>query len=144
MTTVNRVRSIAAGVVAVVIPLGLLARRFRSQSDGEGFTGFVALYLADTLWPVMFYGFARFVWPLACWKRVAVGVLLFTWSIEISQLVQADWLLWLRAQPGIGFALGDRFSWSDLKCCLVGTVLAAATDVFLRRKRTAEIAAGSG
>lgn len=132
MISNHRIRLFAAAAIAVVIPLGLVARRIRPDEGIASVGDFVATYAADTLWPVLFYCIGRFIWPIAGRQRVGAGVLLFTWALEFSQLVKFDWLIWLRHQPGIGFLLGDTFVWSDVVCCFVGTLAAVAGDWLLR------------
>lgn len=129
MTRDQETRLFAALVIVTVIPLGLIARSFRSGASSETFGGFVATYLGDTLWPVMFYFLARFVFPKAS-RVVLLGfVLLVTLTLEFGQLWKPRLLQWMRKQPVIGFILGNQFIWSDVVCCSVGAIVAVVVDL---------------
>ena len=65
MSPANRKRLFAVLVVMVVIPIGLFARSHRAGADSSSLPGFLATYLGDTLWPIMFYFAARFCFPNA-------------------------------------------------------------------------------
>ena len=128
MPSHGRLRWQAIGVVATVIPLGLFARSQRAGADASTFAGFLATYTGDTLWPIMFYFAVRAMAPTIPALRLFGGVLGFTLTLEFGQLWQPDWLQWLRAQPLIGFILGNVFVWSDVVCLGCGSVLAVILD----------------
>ena len=128
MSPANRKRLLAVLVVMVVIPIGLFARSHRAGADSSSLPGFLATYLGDTLWPIMFYFAARFCFPNARVVSILLFVLALTLTLEFSQLWKSPLLVYLRAKPGIGFVLGNSFVWSDVVCCLVGSLLAMAFD----------------
>lgn len=128
MWAVARTRLLAASMIALVIPLGLLARSHRAGATLETLDGFLATYAGDTLWPVMFYFMGRFVWPAARCRTLVWAVLAITLGLEFSQLWKPPLLQFLRAQPISGFILGNHFIWSDVVCCLAGTALAFVID----------------
>jgi len=128
MTLANKNRLFALAVVLIVIPIGLLARSHRPDADPATLIGFLATYTGDTLWPIMFYFAARFCFPTARIVSLLLFVLVLTLTLEFSQLWKPPLLVYLRAQPGIGFVLGNSFLWSDVVCCLVGSFLAILID----------------
>lgn len=128
MSPANRKRSLALAVVLIVIPIGLFARSHRPDADPATLIGFLATYTGDTLWPIMFYFVARFCFPTARIVSLLLFVLSLTLTLEFSQLWKPPLLVYLRAQPGIGFVLGNSFIWSDVVCCLVGSVFAVLID----------------
>ena len=132
MTTANKTRLWAVAVVAIVIPLGLLARSHRAGADPATLAGFFATYTGDTLWPIMFYFAGRFCFPNAKLVSLVMCVVALTLTLEFSQLWKPPWLMSLRAMPGIGFVLGNHFIWSDVACCLVGSGLAMLVDLIRR------------
>lgn len=108
-----------------MIPIGLIARSLREGADASTIPGFIATYLADTLWAVMFfYLFAAVLirWP--AW-RLLLLTLCFTVGIEASQLYTGEPLATLRDFAPTRFLLGSHFLWSDIACLAVGSVLAA-------------------
>ncbi len=109
-----------------VIPIGLIARRYRGEPGLAPPTAFVTDYLGDTLWAVMF--FFLFAALLVRWRSWSLLVLTlgFTVGIEVSQLYPGEPLRALRDFPPTGFMLGSSFLWSDVFCLVVGTVCAAA------------------
>jgi len=127
-----QIRLLAGLVVATVIPIGLIARSFRSGASTETILGFAATYLGDTLWPMMFYFIGRFLFPTALCRRLFFFVLALTLTIEFGQLWKPPLLQWLRQQPISGFLLGNSFVWSDVICCTIGAVAAVVIDAILQ------------
>ena len=122
------------GIALSVIPIGLIARSLRGDADGTTAFGFIATYLGDTLWAVMFY--FLFAAVLMSWatRRLAVLTLIFTAGIEFSQLYHGEPLASLRSFPPTRFLLGTNFLWSDILCLCVGTTLAAAVHAVICHK----------
>ena len=108
-----------------MIPIGLLARSFRAGADASTQAGFVATYLGDVLWAVLF--FFVFAGCLPRWRTVALAGLTLgvTLGIELSQLYHGEPLSTLRSFRLTGFLLGSQFLWSDVVCLGVGTAFAA-------------------
>ena len=129
MNSANKTRLLAVAVVLIVIPIGLFARSHRHGADPSTLLGFLATYAGDTLWPIMFYFAARFLFPAARVISLLLFVLALTLTLEFSQLWKPPLLVYLRTKPGIGFVLGNSFIWSDVVRCLVGSALAALIDV---------------
>ena len=131
LSTEARNRFIAAVVILTVIPMGLLARSYRSGADPSTVLGVLVTYLGDTLWPVMFYFAGRFCAPNASRQTLLLTTLGITLALEFGQLWKPPFLMWLRQQPMIGFVLGTHFIWSDVVCCVVGTFCALLVDFVL-------------
>ena len=131
MNAENRTRLIAASIVALVIPIGLVARSYRGGASLDSLSGFLATYTGDTLWPVMFYFLGRLVFPRASSGRLFFAALAITLTLEFGQLWKPAPLQWLRQQPISGFVLGNQFIWSDVVCCIVGSIFALITDLFV-------------
>ena len=131
MLTETRNRLLAVITIATVIPIGLFARSHRTGADASNPLGFLATYLGDTLWPIMFYFMGRFCFPLASRRTLLIATLAITLTLEFGQLWNPPALLWLRQQPIIGFILGNHFIWSDVVCCVTGALLALLIDFLL-------------
>ena len=129
MSSANRTRLIAASIIALVIPIGLLARTHRSAASLETLNGFLATYTGDTLWPILFYFLGRLAFTRASSIRLFLTALAITLTLEFGQLWKPAILQWLRQQPISGFILGNHFIWSDVACCIVGSVLALIADL---------------
>jgi VanZ family protein len=107
----------------------------RDEADSATLFGFIATYLGDTLWAVMF--FFLFATGLFHWKSWALGLLTlgFTISIELSQLYHGEPLASLRRFPPTRFLLGTNFLWSDLICLTIGSLLAIAIHAVIQNRR---------
>ena len=70
-------------------------------------------YLGDLLYCLMFYFVVGFLFP----KMKSVNVLLYCvticFAIEVSQLIQVDWLNQIRKTTIGRLTLGSGFLWSD-------------------------------
>ncbi|MEM9414902.1 MAG: DUF2809 domain-containing protein [Planctomycetota bacterium] len=133
MASVCGQRYIYFGIALLVVPIGLVARSFRAGADASTAVGFVATYLGDVLWAVLF--FFVFAGLLPRWRTWALAALTLgvTVGIELSQLYHGEPLATLRAFAATRFLLGTNFLWSDVVCLIVGTTLATATHWVLNR-----------
>ena len=105
--------------------MGLASRRF------FGDISFVKTYVGDALWALMvFLGFAVVAnrWSTTA---VALATVLFSFSIEISQLYHAPWINSVRATRLGGLVLGFSFVWSDLLCYSVGVIIGWLAETYL-------------
>lgn len=77
-------------------------------------------YLGDLLYCLMFYFIIGFLFP----KMKSVNVLLYSVAIcfvvEVSQLIQVDWLNNIRNTTLGKLTLGSGFLWSDLVSYSIG------------------------
>ena len=62
-----------------------------------------------------------------------MAALIFSYSIEISQLYQAPWINAVRNTKIGALALGHGFLWSDLICYTVGIALGVLLEVIFQR-----------
>ena len=119
----HRLRYLA--IALAVIPVGLLSRSLRGEADRSSPIQFIASYLPDTLWAVMF--FFLFAALLVRWRTLAIATLTLAWTlgIETLQFYEGEPLTTLRSAAPIRFLLGTQFLWSDVICLCVGTALSA-------------------
>ena len=102
-------------LVIVVMILGLCTRRFSIY-----FPKWINLYLGDALWALMIFFLLGLLFRRRDTSWVAVKALLFSFSIEISQLHHAQWIDSLRKTRIGGLVLGYGFLWSDLVAYTIG------------------------
>jgi hypothetical protein len=118
--------------VLILIPVILIGLASRKMAF---FPPFLAAYTGDTLWALMVYLLLGILRPSAPIRQQAWIALAFSFGIEISQLVQADWLNAIRHTTLGGLVLGFGFLWSDLICYTVGVLMGVALDGFWLLKR---------
>ncbi|WP_426053708.1 DUF2809 domain-containing protein [Janthinobacterium sp. PSPC2-1] len=126
----ERRRLLQVGATVAVIALGLASRaypQFLPVTLGK--------YPGDALWAMMIV-FAlgalatrMRTWQLASWS------LLICFAVEFGQLVQAPWLVELRAHPLGHLVLGSTFGWADLIAYTAGVAVAAFIDKLALFKR---------
>ena len=109
--------------LAVVIVLGLGSRKF-----GEFLPTFLAAHSGDVLWTVAVYLSLAMLAPK--WSLAKLGLLAFGISVavELSQLVDLDWLNAIRKTLPGRLLLGSVFLWIDLLRYFTGAVLATVLD----------------
>ena len=121
----NRNRLVYGVLTISVLLVGLASRRFLGEIS------FVKTYVGDALWALMvFFGLAFMVnrWST---KAIVLATLLFSFSIEFSQLYHAPWIDNLRATRLGGLVLGFSFVWSDLLCYSVGVLAGVVAETYL-------------
>ncbi|MGC9397185.1 MAG: DUF2809 domain-containing protein [Anaerolineae bacterium] len=90
-------------------------------------------YFGDYLWAMLlFFVFALILQSMSTFK-VAVVTLLFTYSIEVSQLFHPPWLETLRSIKVFALILGYGFLWSDIVAYTLGISTGALVEHFLLR-----------
>jgi hypothetical protein len=104
--------------------IGLASRRYTQSGD------FIHDYLGDAIWAGMIYFGFKMFFPTLSAQKTGLLSLLFTYSIEISQLCQAAWLNSLRHTLLGGLVLGFGFLWSDLVMYFLGIMAAMLGDRF--------------
>jgi len=80
----------------------------------------VTLYLGDSLWALMVFFLFGLLFKTKNTSWVTKGALLYSFSIEISQLYHSQWIDSLRKTRLGGLVLGYGFLWSDLVSYTVG------------------------
>ncbi|HEY4786819.1 MAG TPA: DUF2809 domain-containing protein [Bacteroidales bacterium] len=113
-----RRRYIYVVLILLVISLGLSSRHFAGYLPPWN-----KLYLGDALWALMIFFMSGFLFRTKTTRWIAMLALLFSFSIEFSQLYQAGWINAIRATRLGGLILGYGFLWSDLLCYTVGIAL---------------------
>lgn len=127
----ERRRLLQVGATVAVIALGLASRAYP-----QFFPAALGKYPGDALWAMMIVFALGIIatrmrtWQLALWS------LLICFAVEFGQLVQAPWLVELRAHPLGHLVLGSTFGWADLIAYTAGVAIAALVDkaaLFKRR-----------
>lgn len=126
----NRNRLLYLLLIVLTVLAGLASRRFNSILPL-----WTTLYLGDALWALMvFFGFA-FIFKRKSTLWVAVVAIVFSFSIEISQLYHAPWIDAIRQTRIGGLILGFGFLWSDLLCYTAGVVFGILVDLYLHKTK---------
>jgi len=113
-------------IMVVITAFGLPARTIPDQLPA-----WYVLYFGDYLWAMLlFFGFALAFQKMNTFK-VVIATLLFTYSIEISQLFHPQWLEYLRSIKFFGLILGYGFLWSDIVAYTLGISTGALIVHFL-------------
>lgn len=110
--------------------MGLLSRKYMNI-----FPKAIAPFVGDMLWAMMVYFGLRFLIPKLKLVKTLTLAIIFSFSIEISQLYQADWINNIRATTLGGLVLGHGFLFEDLISYSLGIVIGCLLDYFLCDKR---------
>jgi len=119
-------------LVITVMMLGLSSRRFSIF-----FPSWITLYLGDALWALMIFFIYGLLFRTKETKWVAIGALLFSFAIEVSQLYHSQWIDALRRSRVGGLVLGYGFLWSDLVSYSAGIGVGVLIEryLFLNRQK---------
>lgn len=118
---------------ALLILVTLIAGLASRQND-HLFPDWINLGLGDALWALMvFWGFAFFS-PTAPPKLLFWLTVLFSFTIECSQLIQTPWLNEIRETTLGALILGHGFLWSDLFAYALGALTGATADHLLIKR----------
>ena len=110
-------------VTIIIMFMGLLSRKFMFI-----FPKNIAPFVGDMLWAMMVYFGFRFLFPKINIIKSLVIAFLFSFSIEISQLYQADWINNIRNTTIGGLILGHGFLFEDLISYSIGIILGCVVD----------------
>ncbi|MEM6724962.1 MAG: DUF2809 domain-containing protein [Bacteroidota bacterium] len=119
-TTFQR-QLIYAAMAILTIVVGLFSRK-------PFIPDFIYPFLGDFLYAIMFYFIVATCLPEVSLARKVIFSVLICFSIEISQLIQADWLNQIRQTRIGGLILGFGFLWSDLIAYTLGGLVAGVID----------------
>ncbi len=126
----ERRRLLQVGATVAVIALGLASRaypQFLPAAFGK--------YPGDALWAMMIvFALGAIATRMRTWQ-LALWSLLICFAVEFGQLVQAPWLVELRAHPLGHLVLGSTFGWADLIAYTAGVAVAAFIDKLALFKR---------
>lgn len=100
--------------------MGLLSRKYMYI-----FPKSIAPFVGDMLWAMMVYFGFRFLNPKLKIIKTLILAIIFSFSIEISQLYQADWINNIRSTTIGGLILGHGFLFEDLISYSIGIILGA-------------------
>lgn len=114
--------SLALGIVIVA---GLLSR----SSLAVHFPMFLSAYAGDTLWALALFLTICILFPGMQRVVVALLTIVLSFSVEFSQIYQADWINAIRSTPIGALFLGVGFKWSDLPCYTVGCLMGVTGEV---------------
>ncbi|WP_371025153.1 DUF2809 domain-containing protein [Paraclostridium ghonii] len=107
-------------ITAVVMIMGLLSRKYMYI-----FPKSIAPFVGDMMWAMMVYFGFRFLNPKLKIIKTLILSIIFSFSIEISQLYQADWINNIRSTTIGGLILGHGFLFEDLISYSIGIILGA-------------------
>ena len=110
-----------------------------SRSTLFDFPQFVDDNFGDVLWGSMVYFMICTIWVEVSHKKKILIAVLFSFSIEFSQLITTPWFDTLRDIPGMRLVFGYGFRWSDLICYTLGIAMAYYADKFLFKLKTSSI-----
>lgn len=113
--------------IAVILGLG---SRYYSKS----LPAWVEMYVGDTLWALNVFLILGFIFIRKSSLYLAIIALIFSFTIEVSQIYHAPWIDGIRAYRLGGLVLGYGFLWSDLICYIAGI----AFGIFLEKITSAE------
>jgi len=115
----RRSRPLYAILVLLTVAAGLASR----SALADHLPDFIGNYAGDTLWALALFLVLGFVFSKVWPGTVAMATLALSFTVEFSQLYQADWINAVRAtQPG-ALILGHGFLWTDLLCYTVGCAI---------------------
>lgn len=117
----NRIRYFI--ITIIIMFMGLLSRKFMFI-----FPINIAPFIGDMLWAMMVYFGFRFLFPKLNITKSLVLAFLFSFSIEISQLYQAQWINNIRNTIIGGLILGHGFLFEDLISYSIGIILGCVVD----------------
>ena len=111
----------------IVMILGLLSRKI------EGLPEIISLYSEDILWALMVFLLFAFLFNKKSTIFIISWAIIFSYSIEISQLYHAPWIDSIRNTTLGGLILGFGFLWSDLVCYTIGIIIGIIIDIMINK-----------
>ncbi|MCU9812947.1 ribosomal maturation YjgA family protein [Paraclostridium sp. AKS81] len=117
-------------ITIFIMIMGMLSRKYMNI-----FPKVIAPFVGDMLWAMMVYFGLRFLIPKLKLVKTLTLAIIFSFSIETSQLYQADWINNIRATTLGGLVLGHGFLFEDLISYGLGIVIGCLLDYFLCDKR---------
>ncbi|MCX7746534.1 MAG: DUF2809 domain-containing protein [Clostridia bacterium] len=112
-------KRIVYGVFVVIVILIGLSTRYGAKFLPD----FISLFMGDILWAFMVYLLTGFLFRNLPTIKIATCTMVFSFTIEISQLYHAPWIDTIRSKRLGGLILGYGFLWSDLVCYTIGILL---------------------
>ncbi|WP_195988520.1 DUF2809 domain-containing protein [Clostridium sp. D53t1_180928_C8] len=125
----KRNRVIYLILIVITIILGLLSRKV------SGLPEIASAYSGDVLWAMMVFFIIAFIFNNKSTIFIISWAIIFSYSIEISQLYHAPWIETIRNTTLGALVLGFGFLWSDLVCYTVGVITGAIIDRLINYKK---------
>lgn len=119
---------IYALITLIVMTLGLASRKFMFI-----FPDTIAPFVGDALWAMMTYFGFRFLFPKFNLLRGFILAMIFSFTIEFSQLYQAEWINDIRSTTLGALVLGHGFLVEDLISYTIGIILGTLLDTLTNR-----------
>ncbi|MBX9137212.1 MULTISPECIES: DUF2809 domain-containing protein [unclassified Clostridium] len=116
-------------LIIITIILGLLSRKV------SGLPHVISTYSGDVLWAMMIFFIIAFIFNKKSTIFIISWAIIFSYSIEISQLYHAPWIDSIRNTTLGALVLGFGFLWSDLFCYTVGIIIGAIIDRLINYKK---------
>ena len=113
----------------IVMILGLLSRKI------SGLPKIIELYSGDILWALMVFLIIAFIFNKKSTIFIISWAIIFSYSIEISQLYHAPWIDAIRNTTLGGLILGFGYLWSDIICYTIGIIIGKIIEKLLNKKR---------
>ena len=126
----KRNRIVYLFLIVLVIGLGLASRRW-----GYTLPEFISKYSGDTLWAIMVFLIMGFIFKNKSIWIIAFFAIIFSFSIEISQLYHGEFIDSIRGTRIGGLMLGYGFLWSDIVCYSLGIMIAACVEYFINNTK---------
>lgn len=111
----------------LVMILGLLSRRI------DNLPQIISAYSGDVLWSLMIFLFMAVIFNKSSSRFIISMAIIFSYSVEISQLYHAPWIDAIRGTTLGALVLGYGFLWSDLVCYTIGVMIGAGLDLLIMR-----------
>jgi len=126
----TRSRFLYTIIIVIVILSGLASRHLANLLPEWN-----KLYLGDALWALMVFFMVGWLFPRKSTVWVALGALVFSYTIEFSQLYHSVWIDTIRYSRLGGLILGYGFLWSDLVCYTAGIAVGLLLEMFVLKNR---------
>ncbi len=111
----------------IVMILGILSRKIGNLPE------IISLYSGDILWALMVFLIISFIFNKKSTIFTISWAIIFSYSIEISQLYHAPWIDAIRNTTLGSLILGFGFLWSDLVCYTIGILIGIVIDIIINK-----------
>ncbi len=102
----------------IIMGVGLLSRKLTAYLPHV-----VNIYAGDSLWALMIFVGAGFLFPTWKIKVIGIFVIMFCYFIEFTQLYHTPWIDDIRKTTLGGLILGYGFLWSDILAYSIGIAI---------------------
>ena len=123
-----RNRTLYFFLIISTIGIGLASRAAFSPD-------FIKAYAGDPLYALMVFFIIGFLFPKYSSLKVAILCLATCYTIELSQLYQADWINEIRRSRLGALVLGFGFLWSDILSYSVGALAGFGLELIVPKNK---------